>query len=232
MSTEVSLYEEANSLIEQIATVSRHSYFQIKHFIIMKEPTHQARLWRCIKELEVRVQSLKALKMEIEDVLDNRKLIEIGIKRLETVDEPNPNAVIPADDPLYIEEKAIQIRKRQRQLLATNDQITSLNKKVKETEEEAGVFLNAFKILHNKEALKPYDDIESQTAMWNEKIAQEFDLRGLLGLPIDLELAKTTLALENNTPIKQKFISKLQEIRGMQNKIELKSSAKQLEEYD
>ena len=72
--------------------------------------------------------------------------------------------------------------------------------------------MNAFQVLRKKEELKPYDDLESQTQMWNEKIAQEFDLRGLLGLPVDLELAKTTLALENNVPIKQKFVGKLKEI--------------------
>ena len=94
-----------------------------------------------------------------------------------------------------------------------------LKKKLKEAEEEAKLFYELFKALEQKETLKPYDDLESQTQMWNEKISQEFDLRALLGLPIDLELAKTTLALENNTPIKQKFVNKLQEVRAEATKI-------------
>ena len=53
--------------------------------------------------------------------------------------------------------------------------------------------------------------------MWNEKITQEFDLRGLLGLPVDLELAKTTLVLENDVPIKQKFVNRLEGIRASIN---------------
>jgi hypothetical protein len=57
--------------------------------------------------------------------------------------------------------------------------------------------------------------------MWNEKISQEFDLRALLGLPVDLELAKTTLALDNHAPIRQLFVDKLQEIRSEAKKVQL-----------
>ena len=137
MSTELP-YDEMDMVLNNAKTVNRHSYFQIKYFIIMKEPTHQARLWRCIKELEVRKESLKALKMEIEETLDNRTLLEIELRRLER-EIPN--------DPLDIEELAIQVRKRQRQQIAIIDKINGLQKKLKETEEEAYAFLDAFKAL-------------------------------------------------------------------------------------
>ena len=208
MSTEL-MYADLDTLLTNVSTVNRHSFFQIKYFIIMKEPTHQARLWRCIKELEVRKDSLKAIKLEIEDTLDNRRIVEIEIERMMQKEIPN--------EPLDIEERAIQVRKRQRQLQAISDTINSLNKKLKEIKEETAVFLEAFKVLSKQEKIKPYDDLESQTKMWNEKITQEFDLRGLLGLPVDLELAKTTLVLENDVPIKQKFVNRLEGIRASIN---------------
>jgi hypothetical protein len=211
MSTKLAVYDKIINILQDVTTVNRHSYFQIKYFIIGKEPTHQAKLWRCVKELEVRADSLKALRMELDDGIDNLKIMEIGLKRLERD---------LSVDPLDIEERAIQIRKRQRHKLVATEKLTNLQKKVKETEEESAIFLESFNMLQKKEALKPYDDLESQTEMWNEKISQEFNLRGLLGLPVDLELAKTTLALENNVPIKQKFINKLQEITNIKIKLD------------
>lgn len=205
-STNPTVYDAIDDLLQVVNTVNRHSFFQIKYFIVMKEPTHQARMWRCIREMEARKESLKALHMEIEDSTDNLRLIEIEIDKL--------NNILPVES-VYIdkEENEIQIRKRLRHKIAAEDRLLGLKKKLKETEEETNLFYTLFKALEKKESLKPYDDFESQLQMWNEKISQEFDLRGLLGLPVDLELAKTTLALENSTPIKQKFINKLQEIR-------------------
>ena len=210
MSTELALCDQINELLEHVITVNRHSYFQIKYFIVMKEPTHQARLWRCVKELEVRNDSMRAIKMEIDDSMDNLRLAEIELERTQG---------ILGIDPLDKEEREIQVRKRIRQKTAAEGRLLELKKKLKEAEEEAKLFYELFKALEQKETLKPYDDLESQTQMWNEKISQEFDLRALLGLPIDLELAKTTLALENNTPIKQKFVNKLQEVRAEATKI-------------
>ena len=46
--------------------VQRHSYFQLKYFLIGKEPTNQAKMWQCLRELKTRRQSLKAISLEIE----------------------------------------------------------------------------------------------------------------------------------------------------------------------
>jgi hypothetical protein len=204
--------EKVDALLQDINTVNRHSFFQIKYFIVMKEPTHQARLWRCIREMEARNESLKALRLEIEDSIDNLKLIDIELRRLNN---------ITCAESIDKEESEIQIRKRARHKAAAEDRLAGLHKKLKETEEETNLFYTIYLALAKKEPLKPYDDFESQLQMWNEKISQEFDLRGLLGLPVDLELAKTTLALDNGTPIKEKFVGKLQQIRENEMKARL-----------
>jgi hypothetical protein len=216
MSTEL-LYDKISELLQKTEIVNRHSFFQIKYFIVLKEPTHQARLWRCIQEMEVRKESIKALRMEIEDSKDNLRLIEIEMAKSE-VNSPS--------DPLDKEERAIQIKKRQRRQIVAQDRLLGLQKKLKEVEEETNLFYEIYKALEKQEPLKPYDDFESQLQMWNEKISQEFDLRGLLGLPVDLELARTTLALENGTPIKQKFIQKLQQIRAEAELQQIRADAK------
>ena len=49
--------EIANQKIENIIKneiVDRHSYFQLKNFLVGKEPTLQSNLWRCVREIKIR----------------------------------------------------------------------------------------------------------------------------------------------------------------------------------
>jgi len=41
--------------------VDRHSYFQLKYFVINKEPTHQSKLWRCIREVAARKDTIEGI---------------------------------------------------------------------------------------------------------------------------------------------------------------------------
>ena len=59
--------------------VNRHSYVQLKYFLIGKEPTIQAKMWQCIKELKTRRDSLNALELihdkdRLEKKLGKRRL--------------------------------------------------------------------------------------------------------------------------------------------------------------
>lgn len=176
----------------------RHSFFQLKFFLIGKEPTTQAKLWRCVRELKTRKETIEALKMEIDDVNDNLELLNIKDEEL-----------------LSDDDKRIAIRRRK--LSRKKQQLSSRLLKVKERlsniEEESAFIVNAFNSLEKVEKLKPFDDFESQKDMWNEKLGQEFHLRMMLGMPHDLELIKTILALNADAPVKQTAVSMLDSIQ-------------------
>jgi prephenate dehydrogenase len=61
MSTENSIAVESKSTLENLQAVvekhpltGRHSYFQLKYFIVGKEPTPQAKIWQCLREMKAR----------------------------------------------------------------------------------------------------------------------------------------------------------------------------------
>ena len=197
------IYAEICDMLDQKEVSNRHSYFQMKYFIVMKEPTHQARLWRCLREIEARKQALDAMKLEIEDTRDHQELLQFELGDLELKVQG-----LPIDS---LEYKKLSISKRSalRKQVALEGTLASLTHKYQETLEEAMFFVNTYKNLEKKAPLKPFDDFESQKEYWNEKISQEFHLMGLLGQPVGLELVKTALALEDSMPIKQQLIQKL-----------------------
>ncbi len=197
------VYKEMCKLLDTRDVVNRHSFFQMKYFIINKEPTHQAKLWRCMRELYVRRDAIEAILLEIEECKDNLELLDIEVTRLQGSAFP---LVENGMEELNKREKEIKLRKLERNRKAGHAQIATLEKKLKETQEESAFFYEAFVSLEKKEALKPYDDMDSQKEFWNEKITQEFQMRALTGQPADVDLARTTMSLMDDMPVKQKFI--------------------------
>lgn len=71
-----------NSLLDRIkeitasVTEDRHSYFQLKYFVIGKEPTVQAKIRACVRELADRQASIIALEAELTDVM--KKITSFG----------------------------------------------------------------------------------------------------------------------------------------------------------
>jgi len=193
------IYKEMCELLNKENIVNRHSFFQMKYFIINKEPTHQSKLWRCLRELQSRCESIEAIQMEIEDCHDNLELLDIEIKKGEFDVEK-----------LNTREVELKTKKLERRKTATKTTIISLEKKLKEVQEEAVFFLEAFNSLEKKEKLKPFDDMESQKEYWNEKIAQEFRFRALTGTPADVDLARTTMCLMDDMPVKQQFLQAIE----------------------
>ena len=55
--------------------------------------------------------------------------------------------------------------------------------------------------------------MNSQIEYWNEKISQDLNLRMLLGKPLDIEMVKTALALNEKAPIKQEILGLLEQTR-------------------
>lgn len=170
----------------------RHSYFQLQYFLVGKEPTIQSRLWRCVRELKARKETLISMEMEIEEINDDLEILDIEIEEI----KKSEKAI-----------SAIQVRKLQRRKKSKELKLIEIKEKQKVVEEECVFLIKAFKKLEEKEKLKPYDDMESQKEYWNEKLAQDFNLRQKLGLPPDIELMKTILALNSDAIIKQDLLN-------------------------
>lgn len=207
------LHEE----IERIANndlKDRHSYFQLQFFLIGKEPTNQAKLWRCIRELKTRKESIDSLKLEIDDVNDDIALINIEIQENTPKQEDG-------------EKSAILFRKIKRKKDGQIARLNSLKSRLESIEEECAFIVDAFNSLSRHEALKPYDDINAQKQYWNEKLGQEFNLRLLLGMPPDLELMKTILALNSDAEVKK---DALQIIDQIQQRLDQQRNNKELDQ--
>ena len=70
------IMEEMRDLLSQQEISQRHSYFQLKYFLIGKEPTYQSKMWQCLRELRNRVESLDNMSLEIDELKD--KIEKIG----------------------------------------------------------------------------------------------------------------------------------------------------------
>ena len=216
--------KELQSSIEEILKnelVDRHSLFQLQFFVIGKEPTIQSKLWRCIREISARKESIDSLNLEIEELNDNILLLDIDSK---DIDKNYFN-----ESEIESDTKRKEIGKRQfaRKRISLQIKIETLKKKLKYIEEEVQFFINAYKAISSTEQMKPFDDENSQLEYWNEKLAQEMGLRGLLGQPLDIELVRTILSLDEQAPIKRKTLEMLDKIRKKSIEDQLKKISKQ-----
>jgi len=78
MSTEI--MERINKILENELS-ERHSYFQLKYFVIGKEPTLQGKMWQCIRELRSRKDSLDSTEIQNHELNDKKELIDIKIEK-------------------------------------------------------------------------------------------------------------------------------------------------------
>ena len=82
MNNDSEITNELNSLnLENM--VNRHSFFQLKYFLLGKEPTHQSRLWQCLREIDARKDSWESILLEIDDVKDDLKIFDLSLEKLE-----------------------------------------------------------------------------------------------------------------------------------------------------
>jgi len=205
-------FEQALDAIIAHDLKDRHSYFQLQYFIIGKEPTIQAKLWRCVRELKTRKETIAAIKLEIDDINDDLELINIKIQDMSVISTLRDE---------------IKKRKLARKKTGLSNRLENLNDRLKNISEEAEFLIRAYQALEKKESIKPYDDLNSQKQYWDEKLGQEFNLRMLLGMPMDLELIKTILALSSDSPVKDDAKGLL---NVMQERIENKARAVEYDE--
>lgn len=201
---EMTLLTEVDNLLKNNNLSSRHTFFQLKHFVIGKEITTQAKMQKCLKEMESRVAALKGMKLSQEEAKDDIELINLKIINLNKKKSKND---------INKQYKEIQIRKLKRKSQQFQDALSDLIDKQKETEEEIDFFLSAFKQLEQIEPYKGHDDPESNAKFWNDNFGQELQLRLLLQKPLDLELVKSILALGNDSPVRKEMVGILQQVQ-------------------
>lgn len=180
----------------------RHSYFQLKYFLIGKEPTNQAKMWQCLREMKTRKESLEAISLEIEETKDVIELLDISIQK--TTLELNGKC-----DDLSIREMNIKIKQIERKKQASEKNLLSIKEKSKFIEEECNFFLGTFNSLVEIEPLKNFDDLETQKEYWGEKLSRKLNMKLLTNSQLDVELIETIVALPDDTPIKQQALNTL-----------------------
>ncbi len=202
--------------------VQRHSFFQLKYFLIGKEPTVQSKMWQCLRELKQRRESLDAIELERDEVKDKISLIDISMLKL-TAAYGNENQ--PELDRRELE---IRIRQTERQKKALIRNLEDLDDKERWLNDECLFFVETFKNLEKVEPLRPFDDIEAQSQYWNEKLTQKANIKMLTQNTIDSELIETIVALPNDLPIKKHTLQNLN-IKQEQMLQQLREAAKKLE---
>ena len=75
-------------------------------------------------------------------------------------------------------------------------------------------FINKYKELEKIEPLKDYDDVSENKNFWNKNFSRELQLRLMMQKPIDLELMKCILSLNNYSPVKIETIKMLEQIQS------------------
>src|SRR5579859_509453 len=137
--------EKQISEIITSADPNRHTFFQLNFFVLGKEPTHQAKLKKCVDELRLRKKEMDSITMEIEDLKDKNEILNIDINKL----------------PSHYSE--VQARMINRRIEANNKSMDDYISRARVIEEESIFFVQAFKKLSEIEPMKQWDDTAVQT---------------------------------------------------------------------
>ena len=201
----------------------RHSYFQLKYFLIGKEPTMQSKMWQCLRELKTRREGLESIKLELADLKDKLELLDIKSKRIERALTNGADM-----DELSRRENEIELRRIERQKTSLLESEKSILEREKWTLEESRFFLETFKNLEKIEPLKHYDDLESQKQYWAAKLTQKLNLKLLSKQAMDTDLVETIMALPDDMEIKKQVVNTLA-MKQQELMYNLTEAAKRLE---
>lgn len=209
------LIAEIDKILEQREPIDRHTFFQFRHFLLENEPTIQAKMQCCLRELKSRRTSLDNINLEVEDLKDRNVLLEIDIDKTLTENNVDKFGIDLGGKELEIFklEKDIELKQMSRKKFANDKQIKELQKKFNAIAEECQFFIEAFKQLNQTEELKPWDDLEVQKEYWNEKLGRDFRIMLLLRKPLDLELIKAVLNLHDDSSTKKQVLQLLESIK-------------------
>ena len=214
--SELKLTNQAEKILNSVDLKDRHSYFQLAHFILGKEPTIQAKLWQCVREISPRLETLISLENEMEIFEENFQITEIKIKMIESKIEKL--SINSNNEQNILKSEILKIKKKryERSLSSKEKTKEKILKKKRMIEEELSFFVKNFDELEKVEKIKNWDDFKLQSDIWSAKLGADLNLRFLLNLPTDIELCKTVLSLPESNPVKQQLVTSL---KNIQNKI-------------
>lgn len=204
------LIDQVDEILKKSELPDRHTYFQLEKFNIGREPTAQAQLWQIVRELQVRRDTVESYDKDLKDAEDNLELMDLKIERLNReIKEMSKTESTFAD--LNIQEHEITIRKLQREKESLIKAAQKVNQKLKYIFEEIAFLVRGFgTIVDQVGEMKPLDDEQAQKQMWNEKLLEELNLRVLLQRPLDADLVRTIMCLNDDAPVKQQVIKILE----------------------
>jgi hypothetical protein len=206
------LFDNVQELLAKADMPERHTFFQMKNFIVGKECTVQGQLWQITRELRARSESLIALQDQMADTQDNIALLNIAIERLRQSPQSQFGVDVEKDE-LFEQEKQIKLRKADREKGSLERALETLKTKSKYLLEEMAYLYNAHEKLSKVQAMKPLDDVQAQQEYWNEKLTEELNLRLILRHPLDCDFVKTILALEDTSPVKKQMVEILNKVQ-------------------
>lgn len=204
-----SVLSSVEELLEQNKLAERHSFFQLKNFVIGKELSPTAKMWQIVRELKGRRDNIESIQLQIEEAHDSLEEIDIRTHDLDQQVLAHNVAATELNSKLVV----IQKRRFERQKKSLQKSLANLESKLVYTLEETEYLVSAFRVINKNHVFKSFDDPQAQKEYWDDKIATEINLKSLLGQSIDLELLKTTLALDDDVPIKGKTIKYLQDVQ-------------------
>lgn len=209
MTLDTKLSSDIDTILENQVT-ERHSYFQLKYFLIGKEPTIQSKMWQAIRELKSRKESLDSIDLEIEEIKDKIELIDISKQKLALEENSNLELInCKEKKDLFLRELIIKSRQLDRQKVSLQKKLIALDERAKNIIEECVFFVEVFKNFEKVEPLKHFDDLESQKNYWNEKLTQKFNLKALTSSHLDTEMIETILSLPDDLDVKKNVVSRL-----------------------
>lgn len=216
MSSNNELFEKIHKVLEK-APENRNSYYQLKYFILGKQPTTQSQLWQCLTELRSRKDTIETLQLQIEDTKDDLELTNIEIERLQN-DEENLTYLNNKLNEFSKKERMVKTRKLKRKQESLMRNINKMESTLQFVVQEARFFLQAFESLQEVEPLKDFDDFEAQKEFWEAKITEEINLKILTRQPLGVDLIQTALSLHNDSEVKDQVINMLE---NSKNKMQL-----------
>lgn len=204
----VQLIERSDEILKGVDIPDRSTFFQLKNFVLGKEPTAHGQLWAVIRNLQDRRSNIDLLEMQIDESEDNLALLNIKVERFQ-------NLSSKTEDELTKREFEIEIRKIERQKVGLTNNTQKLKDKIRYILEEINYLVGAYETLVKATGgLKPWDDAELQRNYWNQKFTEELNLCFLLKKPVNTDLVQSIMALDDDMPVKQQMIQILQRVQS------------------
>jgi len=198
------LIQRTDDILKSLEIPDRSTFFQLKNFVLGKEPTVHGQIWATIRNLQDRRDAIDSLELQIEDSEDNIELLDIDIDNWKQTGKHS----------LTERQVEIEIRKRERQKKSLTINTNKLKNKIRYIMEEINYLVGAFEVLVKAAGgVKPLDDPELQRNYWNEKLTEELNLCFLLKKQVNTDLVQTILALDNDMPVKKQMLQILQKVQ-------------------